>query len=81
MLRLAVCAATLSSAFGLIVPAATEQASRVRVSHILVSSEEMARTAIDTINSGKSFAEVAEMVSECSSRETGGDLGWIAPGK
>ena len=78
MLRLAVCAATPEPADR---AAATEQASRVRVSHILVSSEEMARTAIDTINSGKSFAEVAEMVSECSSRDTGGDLGWIAPGK
>ena len=48
-LHLAVFAACCGLVHGLAVPAATAQAQRVRVSHILVDSEEMARTAIDTI--------------------------------
>ena len=73
-------AGTIAPALALVVPAATERAARVRVSHILVDSEEMAETAISTIKAGTPFAQVAETLSACNSREQGGDLGWIAPG-
>ena len=50
MLHLALLAALCCGrAHGLAMPAATAQAQRVRVSHILVDSEEMAQTAVDTI--------------------------------
>ena len=44
-------------AFGLVVPASTEMAARVRVSHILVDSEEMAQTAISMIKDGNTASE------------------------
>ena len=58
----------------------TMRPDRVRVSHILIDSEEMAETVVETINSGKTFEEVAETVSSCGSAAQGGDLGWITPG-
>ena len=39
----------------------------------------MAETVVETINSGKTFEEVAETVSSCGSAAQGGDLGWITP--
>ena len=79
-LRFALLAFAGTEALGLVVPMSTDQAARVRVSHILVDSEEMAQTAITTIKEGTPFAQVAEALSACNSRTQGGDLGWIAPG-
>jgi len=61
---------------------ATEQrrATRVRVSHILVDTEDMAATAVQSIEDGMAFEKAAEMLSSCDSKGTGGDLGWISPG-
>jgi len=55
-------------------------ASRVRVSHILVLSEEMARLCESQLAEGADFGELAEGLSACESKEQGGLLGWIAPG-
>lgn len=60
--------------------AAAQQATRVRVSHILVDSEPMAQSIIETLNDGAAFEQVAESLSACDSKATGGDLGWISPG-
>lgn len=60
---------------------ATAAACRVRVSHILVDSEELANKCRDMISSGETeFAALAETVSTCDSNARGGDLGWITPG-
>ena len=61
-------------------PGAAKVATRVRVSHILVDSEEMANTVKQSIEDGMEFASVAESLSSCDSKGTGGDLGWISPG-
>jgi len=79
-LHLAVLVGLCSHALGFAAPAASTQAQRVRVSHILVDSEQMAATVVDTIKAGTAFEEVAESLSACNSKATGGDLGWIAPG-
>ena len=56
-------------------------ATRVRVSHILVDSEEMAASVVESIEEGgMEFAAVAEALSSCDSKATGGNLGWISPG-
>lgn len=66
---------------------------QVRVSHILVAvpkgapekQKAEARLKIDQIrdriNSGEDFAAVAKQVSDCPSREKGGDLGFISRGQ
>ena len=56
------------------------QATRVRVSHILVDSEDMAQTVVAALEEGSDFATVAESLSTCDSKANGGDLGWISPG-
>jgi len=61
-------------------PAQKKMATRVRVAHILVDSEEMAATVVELIEGGQPFESVAEMLSSCDSKATGGDLGWISPG-
>ncbi|CAN5154955.1 N/A [soil metagenome] len=55
----------------------TDGASRTTacVSHILVATEEEANAALDRINGGEPFAEVATDVSTDGSAAAGGDLG------
>ena len=48
-------------------PGAAKVATRVRVSHILVDSEEMANTVKQSIEDGMEFASVAESLSSCDS--------------
>lgn len=55
-------------------------ATRVRCSHILVESEDLANVVMDQLNSGVAFAALAESVSMCESAANGGDLGWISAG-
>ena len=55
--------------------------NEVRASHILVSSEEEARTLLNQINSGASFAKLAQKHSQCPSGKKGGDLGFFGRGR
>lgn len=50
----------------------------VRARHILVDSEELLDTVETQLQDGKvTFDELARMVSTCTSKERGGDLGWF----
>jgi len=53
----------------------------VKVKHILVESKEQAENALKKVEAGASFGAVAAEMSLCPSKNTGGELGWIAPGK
>lgn len=63
-----------------VVSADSDAATRVRVSHILLSSEELANECKRQLAAGADFAELAMTVSTCDSKARGGDLGWISPG-
>ncbi|WP_210528436.1 peptidylprolyl isomerase [Rubellimicrobium arenae] len=50
-------------------------------SHILVASQEEAQAAIDRINGGESFEDVAkELSTDTGSGSQGGELGWFSAG-
>lgn len=50
----------------------------VRARHILVDSEEMLDAVKSQLDSGKgTFADLAKLVSTCTSKVRGGDLGWF----
>jgi peptidyl-prolyl cis-trans isomerase C len=53
----------------------------VTASHILVDSEEVAKEALEALNNGESFEEVAKKYSSCPSAQNGGDLGNFTRGK
>jgi peptidyl-prolyl cis-trans isomerase D len=54
----------------------------VHAAHILVDTEEEAQAALDRIEAGEPFAEVAADVSiDTSNAYKGGDLGWFGPGQ
>ena len=53
----------------------------VRVSHILLDSEEEARKIIARIGAGENFAMLAKQYSNGPSREFGGDLGYFTKGR
>lgn len=53
----------------------------IRVSHILVKTEEEGQEVLDRINNGEDFAKVAEETSvDKQSSESGGDLGYLTKG-
>ncbi|CDE88224.1 TPA: peptidylprolyl isomerase [Candidatus Gastranaerophilales bacterium HUM_20] len=54
--------------------------NEVRASHILVKTEDEAKSLLEEIRAGKSFAEAAEEVSLCPSGQNGGDLGFFGRG-
>lgn len=54
--------------------------TEVRASHILVKTEEEAKSLYDEIKNGASFAEIAEQKSLCPSGQNGGDLGFFGKG-
>jgi peptidyl-prolyl cis-trans isomerase C len=56
-------------------------ANEVRASHLLVESEEQAKTLREEILAGKTFADVAKAVSKCPSGRNGGDLGFFGRGR
>lgn len=49
--------------------------------HILVKTEEEAKTIIAKLDSGSDFAKMAEEKSTGPSAKNGGDLGWFAPAR
>lgn len=52
-----------------------------RASHILVKHEYEALDLQRALANGKSFEELAKKFSSCPSAPSGGDLGFIKPGK
>jgi peptidyl-prolyl cis-trans isomerase C len=50
------------------------------VQHIVVTSEDEAKSVIDALNKGQSFAALAKEKSHGPTKEKGGDLGWIQQG-
>lgn len=53
----------------------------IRASHILVDSEEKAKTALNRLNNGEVFDKVAMDVSMDGSASNGGDLGYFPKGQ
>ncbi len=53
---------------------------QIRVSHILVKTEDEAKAALKKINEGTSFGEIAKEMSICPSSEKEGDLGFFGKG-
>lgn len=53
---------------------------KIRCSHILVKTEQEAKEILEDLQSGVSFAKLAEMKSMCPSRKHGGDLGVFGRG-
>ncbi|MDD3237047.1 MAG: peptidylprolyl isomerase [Candidatus Gastranaerophilales bacterium] len=53
----------------------------VRASHLLVKTEEEAKSLREEILEGKDFAQVASEVSMCPSGANGGDLGFFTKGQ
>jgi len=51
--------------------------TEVRASHILVKTEEEAKSAIDRLNKGEKFEDVAKDVSTDPSKDNGGDLNFF----
>ncbi len=53
----------------------------VKVSHILVGSQEKATELLNKIKAGYNFEKIAMEESKCPSKKKGGDLGWFTRGK
>ena len=47
--------------------------------HVLVETEDQAKTIIDKLKKGEKFDELAKQSKDPGSREKGGDLGWANP--
>lgn len=57
------------------------RAEQVHAAHILVATEDAAREALDRVNAGEDFGDVAREVStDTATAGTGGDLGWFPRG-
>jgi peptidyl-prolyl cis-trans isomerase C len=54
---------------------------KVHCAHILVKTEQEAKTVLDRLNKGEKFSNVAREVSLCPSGKRGGDLGTFTRGK
>lgn len=53
----------------------------IKISHILVNTEDKATELKSRIENGESFEELAKAYSECPSGEDGGDIGFNERGK
>lgn len=58
-----------------------EEITKVKASHILVSSESEAKALKSEIEEGASFEELAKKYSKCPSGKNGGDLGYFRRGQ
>jgi peptidyl-prolyl cis-trans isomerase C len=54
---------------------------KVHCAHILVKTEQEAKTIQERLNKGEKFANIAKEVSLCPSGKHGGDLGTFTRGK
>jgi parvulin-like peptidyl-prolyl isomerase len=54
---------------------------KVHCAHILVKTEQEAKTVLERLNKGEKFSNVAREVSLCPSAKRGGDLGTFTRGK
>jgi len=54
---------------------------KVHCAHILVRTEQEARTVLARISKGEKFAKIAQEASICPSKKNGGDLGTFTRGK
>lgn len=54
---------------------------QIHCAHILVKSEQEAKTILERLNKGEKFANIAKEVSVCPSGKRGGDLGTFGRGK
>lgn len=57
------------------------QPERWRASHILVKSEEQAKTVMDRLGRGEPFEQVAKELSQDPSKTRGGDIGFFSRGQ
>ena len=55
--------------------------NEVHCAHILVRTEQEAKTALERLNRGEKFANIAKEISQCPSGKRGGDLGTFSRGK
>jgi len=55
--------------------------NEVHVAHVLVKTENEAKTILERLNKGEKFANIAKEVSLCPSKKRGGDLGTFGRGK
>ncbi len=58
-----------------------DEITKVKASHILVSSESEAKALKSEIDEGASFEELAKKYSKCPSGKNGGDLGYFRRGQ
>lgn len=57
------------------------RSEQVHAAHILVATEDAARAALERINAGEDFGDVAREIStDTATAGTGGDLGWFPRG-
>ena len=56
-------------------------ANNARASHILVKTEEEAKSILNKLKLGESFEKLAQQYSLCPSRKRGGSLGEFGRGK
>ena len=54
---------------------------KVHCAHVLVKTEQEAKTVLERLNKGEKFANIAREVSLCPSGKRGGDLGTFTRGK
>jgi len=54
---------------------------KIHCAHILVKTEQEAKTVLDRLNKGEKFANIAKEISLCPSAKRGGDLGTFSRGK
>jgi parvulin-like peptidyl-prolyl isomerase len=54
---------------------------KVHCAHILVKTEQEAKTVLERLNKGEKFANIAREISLCPSGKRGGDLGTFGRGK
>jgi len=54
---------------------------KIHCAHILVKTEQEAKTVLDRLNKGEKFANIAKEISLCPSAKRGGDLGTFTRGK
>ena len=58
-----------------------ESQNEVHARHILLKSEDAAKTVIEKLDDGDDFVDLAKEFSKGPSAQGGGDLGWFGPGR